>query len=49
TFVLAAQPRFSQLAVNDLRDGSTFNASPAVSHGRLYIRSDRFLYCIGSR
>jgi outer membrane protein assembly factor BamB len=49
TFVLAAQPRFNQLAVNDLRDGSAFNASPAISDGRIYIRSDRFLYCIGSR
>jgi hypothetical protein len=35
------------LAANDLRDRSTFNASPAVDGNRLLIRSDKFLYCIG--
>jgi outer membrane protein assembly factor BamB len=47
TFVLAAQPRFEQLAANDLRDGSIFNGSPAVDGQRLLIRSDKYLYCIG--
>lgn len=47
TFVLAAQPKFKQLAVNDLRDGGQFNGSPAVAGDRLLIRSDKFLYCIG--
>jgi outer membrane protein assembly factor BamB len=47
TFVLAASPDFEQLAVNDLNDGSIFNASPAVDGSRLLIRSDKFLYCIG--
>ncbi len=46
-FVLAANPGFEQLAVNDLRDGSIFNGSPAVDGNRLLIRSDKFLYCIG--
>lgn len=46
TFVLAAQPRFEQLAVNDLRDGSLFNGSPATASKRLLIRSDKFLYCV---
>ncbi|NLW51446.1 MAG: PQQ-binding-like beta-propeller repeat protein [Candidatus Brocadiaceae bacterium] len=46
TFVLAASPTFELLAVNDLADGSTFNASPAPSGDRLLLRSDRFLYCI---
>jgi outer membrane protein assembly factor BamB len=45
-FVLAAQPEFKQLAVNDLRDGGVFNASPAVAGNRLLLRSDKFLYCI---
>jgi outer membrane protein assembly factor BamB len=27
-------------------DSSVFNASPAVSNGRLILRSDRCLYCI---
>lgn len=49
TFVLAAKPEFEQLAVNDLRDRSVFNGSPAVSGRQLLIRSDKFLYCIGAR
>ena len=49
TFVLAAKPTFELLAQNDLGDGSLFNASPAVAGGRLLLRSDRFLYCIGKR
>uniref|UniRef100_A0A7C4QJB3 Serine/threonine protein kinase n=1 Tax=Schlesneria paludicola TaxID=360056 RepID=A0A7C4QJB3_9PLAN len=47
TFVLKAEPQFEQLAVNDLSDGSTFDASPAVAGNRIYLRSDRFLYCVG--
>ncbi len=47
TFVLAANPEFEQLAHNTLDDDSTFNASPIVSNGKLILRSDRFLYCIG--
>lgn len=47
TFVVSAKPGFEQLAVNDLRDGSVFNATPAVDGNRLLIRSDKFLYCIG--
>ncbi len=47
TYVLAARPEFEQLAHNKLDDQSTFNASPIVADGRLYLRSDQFLYCIG--
>ncbi len=47
TFVLAAGPKFEQLAHNNLSDDSTFNASPAVSQGQLFLRSDKRLYCIG--
>lgn len=47
TFVVAAKPEFTQIAANDLNDGSIFNASPAVDGSRLLIRSDKFLYCIG--
>lgn len=49
TFVVAATPEFKQLAINDLRDGSIFNGSPAVDGNRLLIRSDKFLYCIGEK
>ena len=47
TSVVAAKPEFQLVASNDLRDGSTFNASPVAVDGKLYIRSDKFLYCIG--
>jgi outer membrane protein assembly factor BamB len=47
TVVLAAKPEFEQLARNDLGDESVFNATPVPDGGRLLIRSDRFLYCIG--
>ncbi len=46
-FVLAAKPEFEQLAHNEFDDNSTFNASPIASYGKLFVRSDRFLYCIG--
>ncbi len=46
-FVVAAAPKYELLAVNDLGDGSMFNASPAMAGNRLLIRSDKFLYCLG--
>lgn len=30
-------------------DSSVFNASPAISNGRLYVRSNSYLYCIGKK
>jgi hypothetical protein len=49
TFVVAAKPTFELLATNDLRDRGMFNASPAVTGSRLLIRSDKYLYCLGSK
>ena len=51
TIVLAAKPDFEELAQNKLTDGSQFNASPIVSGGKIYLRSDENLYCVakGSR
>ncbi len=46
TFVVPAKPEFELLATNELRDGTLFNASPAISGKRLLIRSEKFLYCI---
>lgn len=46
TLVVAAKPQFQQVALNDLKDGGMFNAGPAVAAARLYIRSDKALYCI---
>lgn len=49
TFVLGAKPEFEQLAHNRFEsDDSDFNGSPAVSDGQLFLRSNQFLYCIGS-
>jgi outer membrane protein assembly factor BamB len=45
-YVLDAK-NLAVLAHNDLGDSSAFNASPALSNGRLYIRSNQYLYCIG--
>jgi outer membrane protein assembly factor BamB len=49
TYVLPARPAFKILAHNSLGDRSAFSASPAVSGGRLLIRSDTHLYCLGSK
>ena len=48
TFVLAAGPEFNIIAHNKFEsDDSIFNASPAISDGDIFLRSNRFLYCIG--
>jgi outer membrane protein assembly factor BamB len=46
TLVVAAKPKYQRLATNDLRDRSLFHGSPAVTGGRLLIRSDKYLYCL---
>jgi outer membrane protein assembly factor BamB len=45
TFVLAAKPDYQLLARNCL--GEPTNATPAVSRGELFIRTDKHLWCIG--
>jgi hypothetical protein len=40
-------PSSNKLAHNELDDRSTFNASPIVADGKLFLRSDKYLYCIG--
>jgi outer membrane protein assembly factor BamB len=50
TFVLPAASRFELLAHNKLAsDESLFNSTPAVRRGRLLLRSDKYLYCIGEK
>ena len=49
TYVLAAQPKYQLLAHNELGDDSRANASPAISDGHLFLRTDQALYCIGSK
>lgn len=49
TFVIAAQPEFKLVAQNKLAgDDSDFNGTPAVVGRQLFLRSNRFLYCIES-
>ena len=44
TFVLKAAPKFQLVATNSL--GEDVRASPAVSHGELFIRTGNHLFCI---
>lgn len=46
TFVYTADGKFELLARNELDDETQFNASPAIVGDTLYLRSDRYLYCI---
>jgi outer membrane protein assembly factor BamB len=49
-FVVEAHPKLRQLAHNVFRaDTSTFNATPVVNDSQLLLRSDRYLYCIGTK
>jgi outer membrane protein assembly factor BamB len=48
TYVLAAKPQFELLATNVIsNDDSVSNASPAVSDGRIFLRSNKYAYCFG--
>lgn len=49
TLVYRPGDGFEPVAQNQIAgDDSDFNASPAVSDGRLYLRSDQAIYCIGT-
>ena len=49
TFVLEAKPEFNLVSHNIIAgDESEFNGSPAISDDRLYLRSNKFLYCIAT-
>lgn len=47
TTVVAASRRFEKISENDI--GEPVSATPAVAGGQLFIRSDRHLFCIGTR
>jgi len=50
TYVFDAAPKFKQIAVNRFAsDKSDFNATPAISNGQMFIRSNSVLYCIAKR
>jgi outer membrane protein assembly factor BamB len=47
--VLEAKPEYTELATNIIADDPhMFNASPAISDGKLYVRTNGWLYCIGT-
>jgi outer membrane protein assembly factor BamB len=48
TVVMAANPKFEVLAVNDLK-GEQTNSSVVVSNGEIFIRTFRNLYCISEK
>jgi outer membrane protein assembly factor BamB len=43
--IIKAGPVFECIAKNTI--GETMNASPAISNGRIYLRGDKHLFCIG--
>lgn len=47
TVVLAASPRFEVISRNELNEDTL--ASPAISGGRFYLRTEGGLYCFGRR
>jgi hypothetical protein len=51
TVVVEPGPEFKVVGRNRLGDGKSldFNASPAVAAGRLFLRSQSHLYCIGEK
>lgn len=47
--VLDAKPEFKVLGQNKIEgDESDFNATPAISDGNIFLRSNQSLYCIGN-
>lgn len=50
TYILAAKPKFEVLTHNVIASDTTqFNATPAVSGDTLILRSDKAVYCIGTK
>lgn len=50
TIVYEPGSEFSEIARNTFADDKTdFNASPAVSENRIYLRSNEALYCVGEQ
>jgi outer membrane protein assembly factor BamB len=47
TFVVQAGPEPKILSKNEIKD--TILATPAIANGAIFLRSDKALYCIGSK
>lgn len=48
TYVLKAAEDYTLVATNTIEDDSLFNATPAISDGKIFIRSESKLYCIAA-
>lgn len=46
TYVFEATPEMKQVGKNPPLDDTDFNATPAVSNGRMYLRSNKAIYCV---
>ena len=49
THIFNASTALSPVGRNRLADTSDFSGSPAVVGNRMYLRSDKALYCIGAK
>ncbi|WP_166821827.1 outer membrane protein assembly factor BamB family protein [Thalassoroseus pseudoceratinae] len=50
TFVLAAKPKFEVLAQNKFaNDDTDASGTPAISNNELFLRTGKYLYCIGNK
>lgn len=49
TYVVAAKPKYELLATNSWGERGSYNASPAVAGGRLFLRTDKFVCCVGKK
>ena len=50
TYVYAAKPQFESVARNSVdEDAGTCNATPAFSNGQMFLRTNRYLYCIARK
>ena len=47
THIVRAGEKFELLATNDLGDAN--HASAAVSEGRIYLKGEKFLWCVGTK
>ena len=48
TFVIKTTPKYELVSHNKIEgDDSEFNGTPAISGNQLFLRSNKFLYCIG--
>ena len=50
TFVYPAKPQFESVARNLVdEDAGMSNATPAFSNGQIFLRTNRYLYCIAKK